>query len=180
MHRDPLLTKLRSYHPTDGHETEMNKMIIEFVRANKNCFDRDLLEGHITASALIVNRQRTHILMTHHHKLDKWLQLGGHSDGDPNPLNVALREAAEESGIAGIVPVSEDIFDVDVHPIPARKNVPEHFHYDIRFLFEADDSLDLTISPESKDLAWIPLTGIEKYTTEESIIRMVRKLKIVV
>ncbi|MFA6456416.1 MAG: NUDIX domain-containing protein, partial [Bacteroidota bacterium] len=107
---------------------------------------------------------------------EKWLQLGGHSDGDPDPLNVALREAEEESGIPGIIPLSKEIFDVDVHPIPARKNVPEHFHYDIRYLFEADDTHSLTITPESKDLAWIPLNDIEQFSTEESILRMVRKL----
>jgi 8-oxo-dGTP pyrophosphatase MutT (NUDIX family) len=147
------------------------------VKANALCFERSLLTGHITASALIVNKQRTHTLLTHHHKLEKWLQLGGHSDGDPDPLSVALREAKEESGVEKITPVSESIFDVDVHAIPARKNEPEHFHYDIRFLFEADDTEPLTISSESKDLAWVPLIKIEEYTTEESIVRMVRKLQ---
>ncbi|MFA5834975.1 MAG: NUDIX hydrolase [Bacteroidota bacterium] len=177
MHRNNLLQKLRTYHPADTHEMSMHQRIIEFVETQPECFERTLLIGHITASALIVNRQRTHTLMTHHHKLEKWLQLGGHSDGDPDPLNVALREAEEESGIKGIIPVSKDIFDVDVHPIPARKNEPEHFHYDIRFLFEANDSHELTITAESKDLAWIPLYTIENYTTEESILRMVRKLQ---
>jgi len=176
MHRNYLLQKLCVYHPADAHEKDMYQRIIEFVATHPNCFERTLLMGHITASALIVNKQRTHTLMTHHHKLEKWLQLGGHSDGDPDPLHVALREAEEESGLKGIVPVSGDIFDVDVHPIPARKNEPEHFHFDIRFLFEADDTLDLTISSESKDLAWISLKDIEQYTTEESILRMVRKL----
>ena len=176
MHREPLLRNLRAYHPSDPFEQEMLQRIIAFVKAHENCFERSLLIGHITASALIVNRQRTHTLMTHHHKLEKWLQLGGHSDGDPDPLNVALREAEEESGIPGIIPLSKEIFDVDVHPIPARKNVPEHFHYDIRYLFEADDTHSLTITPESKDLAWIPLNDIEQFSTEESILRMVRKL----
>jgi len=177
MHRKGLLQKLSMYQTADAHEKEMQHRIIDFITANSRCFERSLQIGHITASALIVNTLRTHILMTHHHKLEKWLQLGGHSDGDPDPLNVALREAEEESGIKGIIPVSKDIFDVDVHPIPARKNEPEHFHYDIRFLFEANDSHELTITAESKDLAWIPLYTIENYITEESILRMVRKLQ---
>lgn len=176
MHRNLLLKKLHSYHPTDLHEIKMKQRIVDFVEANPDCFKRSLLIGHITASALIVNKTRTHTLMTHHHKLEKWLQLGGHSDGDPNPLNVALREAEEESGLKEIFPVSENIFDVDVHPIPARKTEPEHFHYDIRFLFDANDSHGLTMTTESKDLAWIALNEIERYTTEESILRMVRKL----
>ena len=177
MHRNYLLQKLRSYRPIDAHEIEMRKRIIEFVETNSDCFERTLQTGHITASALIVNKQRTHTLLTHHHKLDKWLQLGGHSDGDTDTLNVALREAEEESGIKNIIAVSGNIFDVDVHDIPPRKGEPEHFHYDIRFLFEADDSQHLTITSESKDLAWIPLKDIERYTTEESMIRMVRKLQ---
>lgn len=150
--------------------------IIHFVEQFEDCFERTQLSGHITASALIVNKQRTHTLLTHHHKLEKWLQLGGHSDGDPDPLNVAMREAEEESGLKDVVPVSNAIFDVDVHTIPARKNEPEHFHYDIRFLFEADDVQTLFISEESKDLAWIPLAEIERYTTEESMLRMIRKV----
>jgi 8-oxo-dGTP pyrophosphatase MutT (NUDIX family) len=178
MHRTPLLEKLAAYHPSDDHERVMLRRILDFVREHPDCFERTLLVGHITASALIVNPQRTRTLMTHHQKLDKWLQLGGHADGDPDPMNVALREAEEESGLGTgkVRPVSQAIFDVDVHPIPARKNEPEHYHYDIRFLFEADDTLPLTITAESKDLAWIPLDGIEKYSTEESILRMVRKV----
>jgi 8-oxo-dGTP pyrophosphatase MutT (NUDIX family) len=176
MHRNRILQLLDAYHPADRHEQEMHRRIIAFVQENPNCFDRSLMTGHITASALIVNRQRTQTLLTHHHKLEKWLQLGGHSDGDPDPLSVARKEALEESGLHNVTPASESIFDVDVHPIPARKEVPEHFHYDIRFLFEADDTEPLTISSESKDLAWVPLKEIEKYTTEESIVRMVRKI----
>lgn len=176
MHRDIFLSKLNKYQPFDAHEHSMRQRIIEFVKENPNCFDRTLLIGHITASALIINKQRTHTLMTHHHKLEKWLQLGGHSDGNPDPLNVALREAEEESGLKEITPVAEDIFDVDVHEIPARKNEPAHYHYDVRFLFEADDTHELVLTNESKDLQWIPLERIEEYTTEESVLRMIRKI----
>ncbi|NUN69033.1 MAG: NUDIX hydrolase [Bacteroidetes bacterium] len=176
MHRAPLLQLLRSHRPSDAHESAMRDRIIAFIGEHTDCFERSLLVGHITGSAMIVNRQRTHTLLTHHGKLDKWLQLGGHSDGDPDTLAVAQREAEEESGLKSIVPVSASIFDVDVHPIPARKTEPEHFHYDIRFLFEADDAEPLIITSESKDLAWIPLAEIERYTTEESMLRMVRKV----
>ena len=177
MHRELLLEKLSRCIPFDLHEKEMLDQIELFVGEHTNCFERTLLVGHITGSAFIVNKERTHTLLTHHHKLDKWLQLGGHSDGDPNTLQVALREAEEESGLKNIVPITEEIFDVDVHEIPERKNEPAHFHYDIRFLFEADEHEPLTITSESKDLAWIPLKEIEDYTTEESVLRMVRKIK---
>lgn len=176
MHRQLLLEKLKEHRGIDAHEESMRLHIIEFVEKYPDCFERSLRVGHITGSAMIVNRMRTKTLLTHHHKLEKWLQLGGHSDGDPDTLHVALREAEEESGVKGIVAVTEKIFDVDVHTIPARKNEPEHFHYDVRFLFEADDTLPLLMSSESKDLAWIPLDRITDYTREESVLRMVRKI----
>lgn len=176
MHRKILLSKLKEHRGIDPHEESMRLRIIEFVEQYPNCFERSLLLGHITGSAMIVNHDRTETLLTHHHKLDKWLQLGGHSDGDPDTLHVALREAEEESGLKGIVAVTEKIFDVDVHSIPARKNEPEHFHFDVRFLFEADHTQPLLMTSESKDLAWIPLGRIEEYTTEESVLRMVRKI----
>ena len=176
MHRNFLITKLNHYQPTDPYERSMRDRILQFVKGNSHCFERSLLIGHITGSAFIVNKQRTRTLMTHHRTLDKWLQLGGHSDGEWNTLNVALREATEESGIDLIIAVSENIFDVDVHVIPERKNEPEHFHYDIRFLFEADDSQAIHITDESNDLAWIPLERMDEYTTEESVLRMVRKI----
>jgi len=176
MHRNLLLTKLRAYSTNDNHETEMLHRIIQFVEANENCFERSLLIGHITASAFIVNKNRTHTLLTHHHKLEKWLQLGGHADGNPEVLNVALREAEEESGLKIIHAISENVFDVDVHDIPEHKNVPAHLHYDVRFLIEADETHPLIISSESKDLAWIPIAKIEDYTTEESMLRPMRKI----
>ncbi len=176
MHRRLLLDKLQRYRGADEHEEVMRRTIIAFVEGNTECFERTLLKGHITGSAFIVDATRTQTLMTHHHFLDKWLQLGGHSDGDPDTLNVALREAEEESGLTSVVPVSAEIFDVDIHPIPARKNEPEHFHYDVRFLCEADISEPLQITGESKDLAWIPIARIPDYTREESVLRMARKI----
>lgn len=176
MNTTLLLSKLRNYFPDNLHEQSMLDQIIDFVEQHTDCFERSLLIGHITGSACIVNNARTKILLTHHQKLDKWLQLGGHSDGNPDTLSVAVREAQEESGLKNIRPVSENIFDVDVHTIPARKNEPSHFHYDIRFLFEADENESLIISSESKNLAWIALSEIEMFTREESVLRMVRKI----
>ncbi len=151
--------------------------ILEFVTQHKNCFDRTLSIGHITGSAWIIDTERRHALLTHHRKLDRWLQLGGHSDGEPNTLEVALREAREESGLERVTPVTEAIFDVDVHLIPARGDEPEHHHYDIRFLLEADRDTPLVISEESNDLAWVPLDEIAQRVSDASILRMLRKTR---
>jgi 8-oxo-dGTP pyrophosphatase MutT (NUDIX family) len=136
VHREWLLNKLRVHTPRDAHEAAMAEALRQFVANHANCFERSLRIGHITGSAWIVDRGRTHALLTHHRKLNKWLQLGGHADGDPDILRVALREAREESNLDAIRPVSEDIFDVDIHVIPARGAEPEHLHYDVRFLLE--------------------------------------------
>ena len=177
MHRQFLQDKLAHHSPVDENEAMMLIDIMEFVNQHNNCFDRELNVGHITGSAWIIDLERTHALLTHHRKLDRWLQLGGHSDGDSNTLEVALREGREESGLEKIRPVHEDIFDVDVHLIPARKSEPDHYHYDIRFLLEADRSTPLVVSEESNDLAWIPLDEIEKLVSDESILRMLRKTR---
>ena len=149
--------------------------IIQFVSEHSDCFERRLQCGHITGSAWIIDLNRSHALLTHHRKLDRWLQLGGHSDGDSNTLNVALREGQEESGLKALCPVSEAIFDVDVHLIPARKDEPDHYHYDIRFLLKADRNHPLIISDESNKLAWVALDEIEKLADDESILRMLDK-----
>ena len=175
MHRTTLLNKLRDYQPYDQHERDMYETLVRFVETERNCFDRDLPTGHITGSSWIIDRSHTKALLTHHFKLDRWLQLGGHADGDPDVLRVAMREAREESGIEHIRPLTEAIFDVDVHPIPARDMEPRHLHYDVRFLLEADADSPLVISGESKDLAWVCLTDIAQITTERSITRMVTK-----
>jgi len=146
-----------------------------FVLENEDCFERFLLSGHITGSAWVVDSAREQVLLTHHRFLDKWLQLGGHADGESNVLKVALREAHEESGIDGIRPVNESVFDVDIHEIPARGAEPSHFHYDVRFLLEADSSRPLLLTSESKALAWVKLSEVERLTSERSVLRMVQK-----
>ena len=133
------------------------------------------MPGHITGSAWIIDATRHYVLLTHHAKLNKWLQLGGHADGELNPLAVAMREAREESGLTKLRVISEEVFDVDRHLIPARKTDPDHFHYDIRFMIEADPDEPLLISDESHDLAWIEIAKMAEYNNEESMLRMARK-----
>ncbi len=177
MHREPVLQLLRAHlaQASDGHEKEMTALTIQFVEQHADCLARACVPGHLTGSAWVVNPERTQALLTHHLKLDKWLQLGGHADNDGDLLAVARREAREESGLTDVRVASPAIFDLDRHWIPPRKSDPGHFHYDLRFLFEADASAPLAISSESKDLAWIDLAHISTLNPEESMARMVRK-----
>ena len=161
----------------DAHEAAMVADTIRFTEAHADCLVRAQLLGHLTGSAWIVDATRTRTLLTHHRKLDKWLQLGGHADGDPDLLAVALREAQEESGLTRLRVVSPELFDVDRHWIPERKSEPGHYHYDLRFMIEADPAEPLTVSSESKDLAWVEVAQVTSLNAEESMARMVRKTR---
>lgn len=138
-------------------------------------FTRDRLDGHFTASSWLVDRAGTRVLLTHHRKLDRWLQLGGHADGDRDLARVALREAEEESGLEGLQ-VEPAMFDLDRHWIPGRGEVPGHWHYDVRYVVRAGDREAYVVSDESHDLAWREITAIaEDANADASLRRMAMK-----
>jgi 8-oxo-dGTP pyrophosphatase MutT (NUDIX family) len=175
MHRQDLLDKLAAYRPRDDADAACRDRIETFVRAHPDCFERSLSVGHITGAVWLLNREGTHVLLTHHRKLGLWLQLGGHADGRSDVLAVALSEAREESGITDIVPISESIFDLDVHPIPAHGRDPAHYHYDIRFLCRVTGDDTYQVSDESIDLAWVSKEDFPTLDTDESVLRMYEK-----
>jgi 8-oxo-dGTP pyrophosphatase MutT (NUDIX family) len=176
MKRIQLLYLLSNYQISFPEDGEIAARTALFVRENPQCFERSLVEGHITGSAWIVDKERTHALFTHHRKLNTWLQLGGHADGESDILQVALKEAREESGLQNISALSGQIFDVDINLILDGSS--SHYHYDIRFLLEADRSEELVISDESHDLAWIELSKAESTITESSVLRMYSKMRL--
>lgn len=173
----PVLQLLRAHAagPLEPHEAAMAAEIIRFAEAHPDCLQRTCAPGHLTGSAWVVSPDRRRTLLTHHHKLDKWLQLGGHADGEADLLAVALREAREESGLTRLRVMDTAIFDVDRHWIPPCKAEPGHYHHDVRFLIEADPGEPLVISNESKDLAWVDIDRVTALNPEESMARMVRK-----
>ncbi len=175
MHREQILRLLDSYQIRYDSDRIQLEKVRRFVEANPRCFERSLAEGHLTGSAWVVSPDRRRVLLTHHRKIDQWLQLGGHADGNPDVFAVAQREAREESGLSKIRPLSSDIFDIDVHRISARPGTATHYHYDVRFIFEADPAVPLVISNESKELAWVPIDGITEPDFDWSIRRMVQK-----
>ncbi len=173
--RHALAESLASYatrHPENAGAAER---VLGFVRSAPDCFCRSHAAGHITGSAWLLSPDGGRVLLTLHRKLGRWLQPGGHADGDADTLRVARREAEEESGIAGIVPVEAEIFDVDVHEIPARPAAgePAHLHYDIRYLLRAPHE-DFCVSDESEALAWFSPQELLALQPEESILRMLR------
>lgn len=123
-------------------------------------FRRERRSGHFTASAWMVSADGSRVLLTHHRKLARWLQLGGHADGDRDLARVAMTEAGEESGLVDLQLDDPAIFDLDKHWIPERGAVPGHWHYDVRFVVRATASEAFVVSEESLALAWRPVAGI--------------------
>tara|TARA_Y100001968_G_C19091618_1_gene588002 strand:- start:15 stop:551 length:537 start_codon:yes stop_codon:yes gene_type:complete len=151
-------------------------LVLQFLKKGGDLFSNTNKEGHFTGSAWIINPQKNKVLLTHHKKLNKWIQLGGHADGEKNLLSVALREAREESGIKHFTVVNNQIFDVDIHPVLNAKRQKSHLHYDIRFLFKANPKNEKIItSKESFDVAWVPIEKISELNPEKSLTRMIKK-----
>jgi 8-oxo-dGTP pyrophosphatase MutT (NUDIX family) len=147
----------------------------EFARTHPDCCERTCIPGHLTGSAWVVSADGRRVLLTHHRKLDRWLQPGGHADGDTDLARVALREAEEETGLRGLV-VEGGVFDLDRHAIPARGAEPEHWHYDVRFVVRATGAEDFVVSEESHALAWREVRAVaDDPHGDESVRRMARK-----
>lgn len=123
-------------------------------------FTRDPYPGHVTASGIVVSPDRRQVLLMHHRKLDRWLQPGGHCDGETDTVMTARREVEEETGLTEIKLVSDRIFDVDIHTIPARKDDFEHEHFDVRYLFELDPEIHVPGNSESKAITWVSMENL--------------------
>lgn len=175
MNPDPLLAQLKAYRNLWPAESHTATRFIGFLSAHPDAFERTCSSGHVTGSAWLVDEAGRHVLLTHHKKLNIWIQLGGHADGDSDVLRVAMREAAEESGLPTIEFVSPRIFDIDVHTIPARKDEPAHLHWDVRYAFRAVGSGTFTPSAESHELRWVEIARLDSLTREASMLRMAAK-----
>ncbi|TWT91021.1 NUDIX domain protein [Pseudobythopirellula maris] len=181
MHRRPLLAMLADYAARQPDELAMIERIRSLVESHDDCFDRTCRPGHVTASAWVLSSDRRRCLLLHHKKLGRWLQPGGHADGDADVTRVALREATEESGLAQLSVLTTSVFDVDVHPIPERRNAAgelvdtAHDHHDVRFLLGAEGPDDLVLSDESHALGWFTPAEVRAQTDEASVLRLLDK-----
>ncbi len=175
MHTKNLSQRLHSYDAPNEVERLYKQAMLDFLHQHPDAFLRSETIGHFTASAWILDKSGEKALMLHHKKLDRWFQLGGHADGDTDLLNVAIKEAQEESGIQGIEPVFASIFDLDIHEIPANSKDPQHFHYDVRFLLQVKSDEVIQINHEAKDLRWITKNRKDLPTQNVSVVRMFDK-----
>lgn len=170
-----LFREIEAFQAKDTVSEKTKIRFLKFMSENEDCLLRSNLEGHITASAIVVDYPAEMVLLIHHKKLDKWLQPGGHCDGDADTLNVAIKEVYEETGVK-IEPNGQKIIDLDIHTIPQRKEVPEHEHFDVRYIFKADSITSLVQNHETLDLKWIPFEDVLEYTEEKSLVKLLNRI----
>lgn len=163
------------YSPEKARDHDMWSRLGRFCASEPRAFDRDPATGHVTASAFVLSADMSSVLLTHHAKLDRWLQLGGHCDGISDAPFVAQKEAYEESGLSRLEMLSQQVFDVDIHEIPASPKECAHLHYDVRFLFRAAAG-EIQVSHESHALEWVPVDRLEERTTAPSVLVLREKL----
>jgi 8-oxo-dGTP pyrophosphatase MutT (NUDIX family) len=181
VHRDSLLDLLARYRAAYPGEAACVDRVTTLVAGSPHCFDRRHRPGHVTGSAWVLSADGRRFLLAHHRKLGRWLQLGGHADGDPDVAAVALREAHEESGLVDLRfawgPDAPFPVDVDVHSIPARGAESAHEHHDLRFVLVAAPGQALSPSDESHAVEWFDTDALESVADDASVLRLGRKVR---
>ncbi len=179
MHRQELLRLLTRHDTRFMDEASFVARARAFVEANTDVFDREHLPAHVTGSAWVVSPDFSQALIMHHVKQDQWFQPGGHADGDADILRVALRETSEETGLDPdqVKLLSDEVFDVDIHTIPASQHDTWHEHIDLRFLVQIDNRLPVPGNDESHEVLWVDLRDVSAYNNNRSTWRMVEKTR---
>jgi 8-oxo-dGTP pyrophosphatase MutT (NUDIX family) len=173
--------QLRDHVAADVEEARDLEAIRAFVARHPDPFDRSIVEGHLTGSAVVISAEGDRLLLLHHRKLDRWLQPGGHGDpGEASGEAVALREAWEETGLEGLRlhPTAPRPLDVDVHDIPARGSEPAHEHLDLRYLVVAPAGASLIRQvEEASDLRWFGWNELDELGLDTGLRRLLEKAR---
>ena len=169
--REKLVQSIKQYKPFNEQEEMDKTLILNWIENNENAFLRENTVAHITASAWVVNKDRSKVLMAYHNIYNSWSWLGGHADGETDLLAVAVREVKEEAGISNVYPVSDEIFSlesltVDGH-VKKGKYVSSHLHLNVTYLLEADPEETVSVKEdENSGVAWFSPEEALKKSTE--------------
>ena len=174
--REALRAALRAHAPADEAEARDRAAMLALVESELACFSRaTFAPGHFTGSLFVLSADGR-VLLHHHRRLGRWLQMGGHDEGEHDPSATALREGREESGLGDLVLLSPAILDLDVHPIPAAKGEPAHAHFDVRYAaITREPSSARADEAESLGLAWLPLAEAAGRMGEPGALRALAK-----
>ncbi len=158
-------------------EAPHRQRMLDLLDSTPECFYRTSFPAHFTGSALVVSADGGRALLHHHRGLDRWMQFGGHCDGEEDVLRVAHREALEESGIQGLIVASARPFDLDIHEIPARlgRAEPVHYHFDVRYVLIAPENAVYSTSQESFELRWFTGGEMEGLGLDAGLKRLMQK-----
>ena len=182
MSREDVIRKIGEYEPANEQETEDKALMLSWLEHNDDAFSRENAIAHVTVSGWVVNKDRSKVLMVYHNVYDSWSWLGGHADGETDLLSVAVKEVKEESGLAEVHPVSEDIMSLEVLTVDGHEKkgryVSSHLHMNVTFLLEADSESALSIkADENSDVAWFtPEEALGKSTEPWFVERIYKKL----
>lgn len=169
-----LYNQISKYIPFDEEEKTQKEVMLKFIKDNKDVLTRNNEIGHFTASAWIVNKERTKVLMVYHNIFNSWSFIGGHADGEEDLLSVAKREIEEESGVKHAKLIHDGIYGLNVIPVGMHykkgKFISPHLHLDVEYLFEADEDEELRIKEdENSGVKWIDVDKIEESVTEKDM-----------
>ena len=172
--------QIKAYRPWNAQERQDQVLILDFLRKNSDAFYRTNLLAHMTASAWVVNPQRSKVLMVYHRLYDSWSWAGGHADGEEDLLAVALREVREETGIQRLRPVTEEIYSLGVLTVDGHEKhgryVPSHLHLNVTYLLEAEEDQPLRVcEAENSGVAWFSLADALSASTEPWFVERIYK-----
>ena len=178
---EKLKTMLENYVPINEQEEADRKLMLSYIENFENILTRENKICHFTASSWIVNKERTKVLMIYHNIYDSWAWTGGHCDGDPDVLHVALKEAEEETSLKSIKPLNEDLASLEIITVDGHvkrgEYVSSHVHLNCSFLFEADENEALHIKEdENSDVKWVDINEAVKLTNEAKMVSIYKKL----
>lgn len=167
-----IIQLLREYVPHNVQEEQDKAEIIRRFESGEELFCRENTSAHFTASAWVVNKDRTKVLMAYHNLYDSWAWLGGHADGEEDLLKVAIKEVQEESGLTNIKPLSKEIYSVEILAVAGHfkkgNYIPSHLHLNLTYLLEADETEPVKIKPdENSKVGWFTLDGAMEASKEE-------------
>ena len=168
---DNLKESLEQYTPYNEQEEVERKIMLKYINDFDDVLTRENEYGHFTSSAFVLNKERTKILMIYHKIYNSWAWVGGHSDGNNDLLYVAMKEAKEETGIKNVLPISKDIYSLEVINVNGHekrgKYVGSHVHLNVTYLLEADESEEIHIKEdENSGVKWVPIDEVLKVTSE--------------
>lgn len=166
-----LREKIEKYVPYNEQEEKDKNTILKYMDAFEDTLTRNNEFGHFTASAWVVNKERTKVLLIYHNIYKSWAWTGGHADGESDLLQTAIREVKEETGVENVKVLDDDIFSLEIVCVNGHvkrgKYVSSHVHLNLTYLLEVDENEKLRIKEdENSGVKWVPIDEIEVASTE--------------